>query len=66
MSFGNEMKVQIIREFDNCNFHLHFFNWDISVKNKAKQMKIGGHVVHIYLEKTVSQMFYLDHSFYFL
>ena len=31
----------------------------MSVKNKAKRMKIGGHVVHIHLEGTVSQIFYV-------
>ena len=64
MSLGNKMKLQIIREFEN--FHLHFLNWDISIENKAKHMKIGEHVVRTYLEGTVSQMFYLDHSFYFM
>ena len=63
---GSIMKVQIIREFGNCNFHYFFLNWDISVKNKAKRIKIGGHVVHIHLEGTVSQIFYLGHSFYFM
>ena len=29
-------------------------------------MKIGGHVVHIHLEGTVSQICYLGHSFYFM
>ena len=29
-------------------------------------MKIGGHVVHIHLEGTVSQIFDLGHSFYFM
>ena len=56
MSMGNKLKVQIIWEFENCNFHKKKLNWDISVKNKAKRMKIGGHVVHIYLEGTLSQI----------
>ena len=63
---GNIMKVQIIREFENCNFHYLFLNLNISVKNKAKRIKLGGHVVHIHLEGTMSHIFYLGHSFYFM
>ena len=29
-------------------------------------MKIVEHIVHIHLEGTVSQIFYLGHSFYFM
>ena len=43
------MKRQISREFENCNLHLNFLNWNISVNSntnsKGKQMKIGGRVV---------------------
>ena len=60
------MKEHLSWEFENSNFHLSFLNWDISVNNKGKRMKIGGCIVKIYLEGTVSQNFYLGHSFYFM
>ena len=46
------MNGQISREFENCNLHLNFFNWNSSVNSnsKGKQMKIGGRVVKTHLE----------------
>ena len=50
----------------NCNFEKFFFNWIISVMDRAKFTKFGTHVVKGHSEGTVSQIFYLGPSVYFM
>ena len=54
------------REFEKCNFHYILLNLNISVNYGGKLMKVAGHVVKVHLEGTVSQIFYLGPSFYFM
>ena len=69
ISYGNmtnEIKVYTRREFRNCDFSYIFLNWNISVTIGANLIKFGTHVVKAYSEGTVSQIFFLDPSFYFM
>ena len=45
---GNKIKVQLNREFENCNFQLSFLKLDISVDNKVKRVKIVGCVAKVH------------------
>ena len=62
----NEIKVSTNREIQNCNFQHIFLNWNISINNGANFIKFGTLVVRGHLEGTVSQIFYLGPSFYFM
>ena len=62
----NKLKVLIKRKFKNCNFLTFFFNWNISVINGANFIKFVTLVVGCHSEGTVSQIFYLGPSFYFM
>ena len=63
---GNEVNVYINREFKKKYFHSNFFNWNISVNDCGNLMKFDRHVVRVYSEGTVSQIFYLGSSFHLM
>ena len=46
--------------------HFYFLNKDISLNIQAKIMKFQTHVKNIHMEGTVSQIFYIGPSFYFV
>ena len=50
----------------NLIFHVFFFNKDISVTTLDITMKFSMTALHIHSEESVSQIFYLDPSFYFM
>ena len=62
----NKIEVLTKREFKNCNFQQYFLNLNISVINGANFIKFGTPVVDDYSEGTVSQIFNLGSSFYFM
>ena len=62
----NKIEVQSTLEFKNCNFQNILLNWIISVIHGAKIIKFGTHVLEDYSEGTVSHIFYLGPSFYFM
>ena len=66
VNMSNKIKSQIKREFRNCNFSYIFLNWNISVIIGVKSIKLGTLVVNAHSEGTVSQIFYLGLSFYFM
>ena len=66
VNMSNEIKSQIKREFRNCNFSYIFLNWNISVIIGAKLIKLCTLVVNAHWEGTVSQIFYLGLSLYFM
>ena len=63
-----EHKVEVCtkRECTNCNFLNILLNRNISVINGAKLIKFGIVVVGVHLDGTVSQIFHLWPSFYFM
>ena len=50
----------------NLIFHVIFFNMDISVTTLDITMKFSMPAFHIQFEGSVSQIFYLGPSFYFM
>ena len=52
------MDVSESWEFEKCNFHLSFLNWNISVNNKGKLMKFVVPVVENHSEETVSNLLF--------
>ena len=55
------------KQYDvNSFFHYYFSNVHISVNNEFRNLKLGIHVASIYIEGTVSQIFALGSSFYFM
>ena len=50
----------------NLIFHVIFFNKDISVTTLDISMKFSMTALHIHSEGSVSQIFYLGPSFYFM
>ena len=50
----------------NLIFHVFFFNKDISVTTLDITMKFSMTALHIHSEGSVSQIFYLGPSFYFM
>ena len=54
------------REIEKCIFYLHLFNMDISVAIAATYLKFQNIVSDILMEGTVSQIFYIGPSFYFM
>ena len=54
------------RVLKNFNFQNIFLNLNIPVNNRWKIMKICRLVVESHLEGTMSQIFYLGSSFYFM
>ena len=53
-------------EFKNCNFQYISLNWIISVIYETKITKFGTCIVEGHSEGTVSQIFCLGLSFYFM
>ena len=53
-------------ESENPIFHLHFLNKDSSVTNTDKCLKFSGIVLCVCLKGSLSQIFYLGPSFYFM
>ena len=53
-------------EFKSCNFQYIFLNWIFSVNYEAKVTKFGICIVEGHSEGTVSQIFFLCLSFYFM
>ena len=54
------------RELKNLNFYQHFLNMYISLHNQDKLLKFCLCVLYYHIEGTVSQIFYLGHTFYFM
>ena len=50
----------------NMTFHVIFFNMDILVTTLDITMKFSMTALHIHFEGSVSQIFYLGPSFYFI
>ena len=63
---GNKIEVYSTWEFGNFSFQYFFFNWIISVIDRAKVTKFGTPLVEGHSEGTVSQIFNLGPSFYFM
>ena len=53
-------------ETENCIFSWYFFNGDISLNIVFPYMKFYILILHIVIEGTVSQIFDLGPSFYFI
>ena len=66
VNVANKIEVQATLEYKNCNFQYIFLNLIISVIYGAKFTKLGTHVVEDYSEGTMSQIFDLGLSFYFM
>ena len=47
-------------------FYFYFSNVHISVNNEFENLRLGIQVANIYVEGTVSQIFYFRPSFYFM
>ena len=60
------MCVRSNSKFENSLFFLYFFNKDISVNIPYKFLKFLIHIYGSHSEVTVSQIFYLGPSFYFM
>ena len=55
-----------VSKYKNLIFYVIFFNTDISVTTQAIAMKICISILHIHIEGSVSQIFYLGPSFCFM
>ena len=66
VNISNEIRLCTKREQRNCYFSYIFFNCNNSVSIGARLIKSGTRIVKIHLEGTVSQIFYLSPSFYFM
>ena len=66
VNISSEIRVGIKREFRNCNFSNICLNCNISLIIGPKLVKFGTCTVKTHSEGTVSQIFYLDLSFYFM
>ena len=66
VNVANKIEVQATLEYKNCNFQYMFLSLIISVIHGAKITKLGTHVVEDYSEGTLSQIFVLGLSFYFM
>ena len=53
-------------ELKDLNFYQHFLNMDISLHNQDKLLKCCLCVLYYHIEGTVSQIFYLGPTFYFM
>ena len=62
----NKIEVHATLEYKNCIFQYIILNLIISVIHGAKITKFGTHVVEDRSEGTVSQIFDLGLSFYFM
>ena len=47
-------------------YHFYFSNQDISLTIKPPYLKVCNQINNVYLEGTMSQIFYLGPSFYFM
>ena len=63
---GKREFLKIGREFEKLIFFLHFLAGDISLNNLFKKMKLCRHLVKGLMEGTVSQIFLIGPSFYFI
>ena len=66
VNISSEIRVGIKREFRNCNFSNILLNWNNSLIIGPKLVKFGTCTAKTHSEGTVSQIFYLDLSFYFM
>ena len=66
VNVANKIEVQATLVYKNCNFQYIFINLIFSVIHGAKITKLGTHVVEDYSEGTLSQIFDLGLSFYFM
>ena len=66
LNVANEIEVVKTLEFKNCNFQYILLNWIISVIHGAKITKWGTYVAEHHSEGTVSQIFNLGPSFFFV
>ena len=58
--------VMVDSIFENLLFFLYFLNKDISFNIQCTFLKFGIHILECQLEGSVSQIFYLGLSFYFM
>ena len=63
---GNKVEVYSTWVFENFKFQYLFSNWIFSVIDRTKVTKFGTALVEGYSEGTVSQIFTLGASFYFM
>ena len=66
LNVANLTEVLTTLEFKNCNFQYIFLNWIISVIHGAKIIKLSIHLAEHHSEGTMSQIFDLGPSFYFM
>ena len=66
VNVNNKIEAYTPCKLKNCNFQYIFLNLITSVIDGAKFMKFGRHVVKGHSEGTVSQIFDLGPSFYFM
>ena len=60
------MRVRVNTKFENLLFFSYFFNKDISFNIQCTYLKFGIHILECQLEGSVSQIFDLGPSFYFM
>ena len=66
VNVANKIEVHATLEYKNCNFQYIFLTLIISIIHCANVTKFGTRVVGIHSEGTVSQIFDLGLSFYFM
>ena len=54
------------KQTKNLFFHFYFLNKDISLNIRVRELRFGTYLNNIHMEGTVSPIFYLGLSFYFI
>ena len=60
------MRFRMDTKFENLIFFLYFLNKDISFNIPYTFLKFGRHILDYLFEGSMSQIFYLGPSFYFM
>ena len=66
ITIDKEVSKRGDEEHENWFFNFYFLNWDISLNIHFPNIKFHIHIKNIYMEGTVSQIFYLSPSFNFM
>ena len=66
MTSGKEETKQEGQELENLFFNFHYLNWDISLNIHFPNTIFHILIENMYMEGTVSQIFYLRPSFNFM
>ena len=66
VNVNNKVEIHLTRKLKNRNFQYIFLNWIITVIYGPKFTKFETGLVEGHSEGTVSQIFYLGPSFYFM